>query len=157
MSGAGGARRGDLPALSAEQESWIERAIGCIDEVYLFDVLARMVETPSPTGAERPLAEQLVAEMEGRGISATLQPFDGTRGNAVGRIAGTGEGPRLLLYGQLDTTFTNDRQEDRPVLGDADRPDLKPRSDPARRLWFAASGSQIRRAATPARWPPSMP
>ena len=49
------------------------------------------------------------------------------RGNAIGRVGGTGEGPALLLYGQLDTTFTNDRREDMPVLGDAARPDLEPR------------------------------
>src|SRR5262249_31535323 len=48
------------------------------------------------------------------------------RGNCVARLAGDGTGPDLLLYGHLDTTFTGDAREDYPVLGGADRPDLRP-------------------------------
>ena len=127
MSDTGGALRDDLPPLSAEQEGWIEEAVASIDETYLFDILTRMVETPSPTGAERALAELMVDDMQRHGIDASYQAIDEKRGNAIGRVGGAGDGPDLLLYGQLDTTFTDDRQADRPVLGDADRPDLQPR------------------------------
>ena len=119
-------RRGDLPPFGSEREGWFERACEHIDETYLFEILERMVETPSPTGAERALGELLAADMAKHRVNAAFQPIGDDRGNAVGRVDGAGGGPVLLLYGQLDTTFVNDRREDMPVLGDADRPDLEP-------------------------------
>ena len=117
--------RTDLPPLSSQQRGWIDRAIATIDEDFLDQALTRMVETPSQTGSERAVAELVVEMMRERGIDASYQPIDDNRGNGIGRVRGTGDGPDTLLYGQLDTTFTNDRREDLPVLGDADRPDLE--------------------------------
>ncbi|MEQ9642308.1 MAG: M20/M25/M40 family metallo-hydrolase [Alphaproteobacteria bacterium] len=105
----------------------VEAAVAAIDADGLLDLLGRMVGMASPTGAEGALAQALVAHCNAAGIPATYQPIDETRGNCIGRLNGQGGGADLLVYGHLDTTFTGDREADRPVLGDEVRPDLEPR------------------------------
>ena len=65
--------------------------------------------------------------MNGRGIDAFYQPIDKHRGNAIGRLAGSGGGADLLFYGHLDTTFSADAREDAQMTGGRPRPDLEPR------------------------------
>jgi acetylornithine deacetylase/succinyl-diaminopimelate desuccinylase-like protein len=113
--------------LSQEQVRRIETAEAAIDEAFLLGLLKRLVETHSPTGREGPLAADLARFLSERGIPARYQAISETRGNCIGRLAGTGGGADLLLYGHLDATFTADPDEDRPVLGDEPRPDLQPR------------------------------
>lgn len=60
-------------------------------------LLRRMVEIPSLSGQERPLAEYLCAEMRRRGLTAQIDPA----GNAVGEV-GSGE-PLIVLLGHMDT------------------------------------------------------
>src|SRR5262245_53143625 len=86
----------------------------------------RMVDIPSPTGEEARLAGFLADDLGRRGFDVTYQALDSHRGNCIARLPGDGTGPDLLLYGHLDTTFTGDVREDYPVLGGADRPDLRP-------------------------------
>ncbi|MFG1918466.1 M20/M25/M40 family metallo-hydrolase [Micromonospora sp. NPDC048898] len=61
-------------------------------------LLRRMVETPSPSGGERGIAQLLVAEMTARRFSARVDAV----GNAVGEIGPPG-GPTVMLVGHLDT------------------------------------------------------
>ncbi len=112
--------------LSPRQQEWVDRAFACIDDEACVRLLADMVNVPSPTGDERALAQMLVAVMKDRGLEAFYQEIDEHRGNAVGRLRGSGEGPDLLFYGHLDTTFTGVDDEDYPVVGPADRRDLRP-------------------------------
>ena len=120
-------RPGPAAALSAQQREWIAEASAAIDMDFLLATLERAVEIPSPTGAERAVGAFFTETMNRRGITARDQPIDEHRANSIGRVEGTGEGPDLLFYGHLDTTFTADLDEDRPVLGHAPRPDLQPR------------------------------
>jgi acetylornithine deacetylase/succinyl-diaminopimelate desuccinylase-like protein len=114
--------------LSARQQEWVGRAFACIDDEAGVRLLGDMVSVPSPTGGERALAELLVGVMRDRGLEAFYQEIDDHRGNAVARLRGTGEGPDLLFYGHLDTTFTGVEDEDFPVVGPDPRPDLLPRA-----------------------------
>ena len=102
-------------------------AVAAIDDRYLLELLTRIVETPSQTGHEGPLAQYLVGELRSRGIGAEYQPISETRGNCIGRVKGSGRGADVLVYGHLDTTFTGDEDDDRPVLGGRPRIDLQPK------------------------------
>jgi acetylornithine deacetylase/succinyl-diaminopimelate desuccinylase-like protein len=114
--------------LSAQQQQWLDAALTHVDDRALLDLAMRMVDIPSPTGEEGPLARHLEADLRGRGFRTMYQEIDEHRGNCIARLAGDGTGSDLMLYGHLDTTFTGDAREDYPVLGPADRPDLRPRA-----------------------------
>jgi acetylornithine deacetylase/succinyl-diaminopimelate desuccinylase-like protein len=111
---------------SRRQQEWLDRAVACIDDDACARLLMDMVNISSPTGDERALAQMAVATMKARGLDAFYQEIDEHRGNAIGRLRGSGEGPDLLLYGHTDTTFTGDEDEDYPVVGAGPRPDLRP-------------------------------
>lgn len=76
-----------------------------IDEKACLDFLAQMVrhKSYSETAGERVLAEFMVARMRDLGLEAGLQPVEGTRVNAIGRLKGQGGGKSLLFNGHLDT------------------------------------------------------
>jgi acetylornithine deacetylase len=68
--------------------------------------LSRMVQhkSYSKTEGERVLAGFMAESMRAIGIETELKPFaDGSRVNAVGRLAGTGGGKSLLFNGHIDT------------------------------------------------------
>jgi acetylornithine deacetylase/succinyl-diaminopimelate desuccinylase-like protein len=112
--------------LSADQQTWLETAWGEIEESRLRDLVAGMTSIPSPTGEERPLAEFLADHMGGEGLESWYQPIDDEQGNAVGRLAGAGSGPDLLLYAPIDTLTTGLEDEDVPWVGPRLRPDMRP-------------------------------
>jgi acetylornithine deacetylase/succinyl-diaminopimelate desuccinylase-like protein len=119
--------RTELAPLSDDQQKWMADAISAIDDDYLLQLLTRMVETPSATGAEGPLAKDLVDQLRSRGIAADYQHITDNRGNCIGRVRGSGKGPDVLMYGHLDTTFTGNEEDDRPLLGGRPRIDLQPK------------------------------
>lgn len=99
-----------------------------ISEASLRELVAAMVDIPSPTGVERPLAEWLAQRLDASGIEARHQPIDGGQANALGRLRGNGSGPSLLLYSPIDTLTTGDEADDLPWAGPELRPDMVPRS-----------------------------
>jgi acetylornithine deacetylase/succinyl-diaminopimelate desuccinylase-like protein len=111
---------------SDEQRKWLEAARAAVDESRLRDLAAGMTGIPSPTGEERALAEYLADHMAAAGLEAWYQPIDDRQGNAVGRRAGSGEGPDLLLYAPIDTLTTGLDDEDLPWVGRRLRPDMRP-------------------------------
>ena len=104
--------------LGKEREQWIQRAWDAIDESKLAELNRMMASIASPTGEEKQLAMTLVGVMSNSGIHAQYQPMDDDQGNAVGRIAGTGNGADLLLYAPLDTAFSINEEEECPWVGD---------------------------------------
>ena len=113
------------PALSAEQQAWIEAAWDQVDEPFLAKLVASMTDIPSPTGAERPLAEFLVQQLMLAGLESRYQAIDELQGNALGWLAGSGGGADLLLYAPTDTHIAGNLVDDGPWAGPA-RPDLQP-------------------------------
>jgi acetylornithine deacetylase/succinyl-diaminopimelate desuccinylase-like protein len=85
-----------------------------------------MVNIPSPTGDEGPLAAYAVAHMRDAGLEAFCQPIDDRQANAVGRLRGSGGGADLLLYAPLDTDFTGIPDEDLPGVGHELPSELRP-------------------------------
>jgi acetylornithine deacetylase/succinyl-diaminopimelate desuccinylase-like protein len=112
--------------LSEDQQKWLESAWAAVEESGLRDLAAAMTAIPSPTGEERALAEFLVGHMAKAGLESRYQPIDDMQGNAVGRRAGAGDGPDLLLYAPIDTLTTGLEKEDLPWVGPELRPDMRP-------------------------------
>lgn len=91
------------------------------DRERLADLCLALTAIPSPTGAERPLAEWVVGRLAASGVAADLQVFADRRANVVARRAGSGGGASLLLYGSLDTAFplAAEATPGAPGIGDA--------------------------------------
>jgi acetylornithine deacetylase/succinyl-diaminopimelate desuccinylase-like protein len=104
--------------LTRDNETWIKRAWDAIDETSLAELNRLMASIPSPTGEEAQLARAMVDVMNKSGVSAFYQPMDDHQGNAIGRLAGTGEGADLLLYAPLDSAFSASEEEECPWVGD---------------------------------------
>ncbi|MGH2406851.1 MAG: M20 family metallopeptidase [Candidatus Limnocylindrales bacterium] len=109
----------------------VERARAAVDPEGLADLALKMTAIPSPTGAERELAEMVVAHLRRAGVEADIQVIDGQCANVLARLPGRGDGPRLLLYAPLDTAFAGIIAEDEPWLGATPRADfaLPPRRE----------------------------
>lgn len=108
------------PVLSPAERAVAERAWSLLERAELTELARRLVEIPSRTGEELPIAEFLVAFMRAQGVDAALQRISGTRANAVGLVGGAPAGPVLLFDGHLDTSFVGDAGEDYPMTGSAD-------------------------------------
>ncbi len=113
-----------LNGLTADHAALLEGARSRISRDRLGERLRRIVDVPSPTGEELALARLVADELESMGCRTEIQAIDERQGNAVGRLPGTGEGPELLLYAPLDTSFSGNPEEDEPWLGRQPRPDL---------------------------------
>jgi endoglucanase len=61
------------------------------------DLLRRLLETPGPTGSE-----SAAAAVWREAASAFAEVTGDVVGNSVARVPGTGEGPRLALFGHVD-------------------------------------------------------
>jgi acetylornithine deacetylase len=81
------------------------RILGMVDEKACLDFLAGMVrhKSYSATDGERALAAFMVDRMREIGLATELQPVEGDRVNAIGRLKGEGGGKCLLFNGHLDT------------------------------------------------------
>jgi acetylornithine deacetylase/succinyl-diaminopimelate desuccinylase-like protein len=110
--------------LSTNQRDLIAAARAAISRERLLERCRAIVDIPSPTGEELPLARHLARELEGMGAEATVQEMSDRQGNAVGRLRGTGDGAELLLYAPIDAAFSGNLEEDEPWLGREPRPDL---------------------------------
>ncbi|MEZ5410235.1 MAG: hypothetical protein R2761_19550 [Acidimicrobiales bacterium] len=112
--------------LEPEREAKVAAALERFDAVELRDLLAELVEIPSPTGDERPIAEHLVARLRAEGVEAHLQPIDDRQANAWARHRGRGGGADLLLYAPTDTHLSGDPDEDVPWASRTPLPLLQP-------------------------------
>jgi acetylornithine deacetylase/succinyl-diaminopimelate desuccinylase-like protein len=111
---------------STSQRELYERACARIDVDRLRRRVVDLVDIHSPTGAERPISEFIAAHLADIGLAASCQPITPTSANAFGRLAGTGDGPSLMLYAPIDTHLEADPQADVPWAGRALTADMKP-------------------------------
>jgi acetylornithine deacetylase len=77
-----------------------------VDRDRLVDTACSLVGIPSFTGEEQACAEYLVGELSAAGLETTLQVVEEGRANAVGRLAGGGDGADLMFNGHLDTSYS---------------------------------------------------
>ncbi len=69
------------------------------------ELAVTLVDIPSLTGNERPIAECVLGLLNSMGVDAYLQEFEPDRFNAIGHIKGRGNGATLLLNGHMDISF----------------------------------------------------
>lgn len=119
---------GTRAGLTRQQRDWVEAAWHQIDPARLTDLVVGMVDVPSPTGEEAPLARWLADRLGGAGLEASVQYLDDRQANAVGRLRGDGTGEDLLLYAPIDTLTVGDPDEDVPWIGPRLRADMQPRA-----------------------------
>jgi acetylornithine deacetylase/succinyl-diaminopimelate desuccinylase-like protein len=114
--------------LSDDQEGWYSEACARLDSERLKRLLLKLVDIPSPTGAERHasefIAEYMRQNLGGRGH---YQPINDETGNAVGEIRGRGGGATLLLYAPIDTHLEGEADKDLPWAGPTLRADMIPK------------------------------
>src|SRR5438477_5301699 len=69
-----------------------------------------IINIPSPTGHELGVAEFMRTHMQHLGLEITWQPLEEGRANAIGRLAGQGNGKCLMFNGHMDTSNTGDEK-----------------------------------------------
>src|SRR6266545_7934730 len=102
---SGSARSSSLPVAMGSRtrsadafERDVERTMACFDRAAFRDLLVEMIEVPSPTGDEAPLARVLAQRLADFGLDARVQPLDDRQANAVGHLrSSVTDGPELLL------------------------------------------------------------
>ncbi len=99
----------------------IDDVLGYIDAAEIARMVEEIVDIPSPTGAEAPLALYLAGMFSDIGLRSRLQEVEPNRSNVIGILEGTGGGPSLMLNGHLDTTWTG-QEEGIRELGAAYQP-----------------------------------
>ena len=91
------------------------------DDQRLLDRFVRLCEIASPTGDERAVADDVLAELRGLGVDVVEDgaagPARAGAGNLIARVPGTGEG-WVAFFAHLDTV-----PHDAPVEARAD-PDV---------------------------------
>lgn len=113
--------------LNSEQRAVYEQICAHLNPARLRDLLVRLVDIHSPTGAEQEAAEFMTGYLSDEvGVRASYRPVTETSGNVVAGLPGNGDGARLLLYAPIDTHI--DPESDVPWIGPSLRPDMLPRA-----------------------------
>ena len=74
------------------------------------ELAVTLVDIPSLTGNERPIAECVLRLLNEIGIDSYLQEFEPDRFNTIGNIKGSGNGATLLLNGHMDISFAGNEK-----------------------------------------------
>lgn len=106
-----------MSGLDERRVGWAVHATEHISAARLREIVSDLVDIPSPTGSEGPLAEHIAHVLRHSGVTAVAQPLDDRQANAWGRIHGSGSGPDLMLYAPIDTFSTGDPDQDLPAIG----------------------------------------
>jgi acetylornithine deacetylase/succinyl-diaminopimelate desuccinylase-like protein len=114
--------------LNKEKETWYRNACDLLDEERLTNLLRALTDIHSPTGAEGELAGFITSVLKDSGFQSYTQTMTPSRGNAIGRLRGSGGGASLLLYEPIDTHMEATTEADLPWAGEELRPDMLPKS-----------------------------
>ncbi len=83
----------------------IRQIVDSITRERCTELAVRLVDIPSLTGNEQPIAECVHAILGEMGADTYMQEFEPGRYNAIGRLRGGGDGATLLLNGHMDIAF----------------------------------------------------
>lgn len=104
-------------------------ARAAIDTGDIVSILCDLIDTPSPTGEERPLMEVMAARLSDEGIEPNIQTVEGQSANLWAKREAThAGGSSLMLYAPVDTVTSNNAEEDLPWAAEAMLPELYARS-----------------------------
>ena len=83
----------------------VKKVLDAVTSERCTELAVTLVDIPSLTGNERPIAECMLKRLPGMGIDAYLQEFEPERFNTIGNIKGRGNGATLLFNGHMDISF----------------------------------------------------
>ncbi len=84
----------------------IEKILAEIKEKEIVTMCCDVINIPSPTGEELPMAHYMQYALQQLGLKVTWQEVEEGRANVVGRWLGTGGGKNLMFNGHMDTSNT---------------------------------------------------
>ena len=84
----------------------VKRVLAEVKEEEIVAMARDLVNIPSPTGQELPMAQSMQDALENLGLNVTWQELEASRANVVGRWTGTGGGKNLMFNGHMDTSNT---------------------------------------------------
>lgn len=93
----------------------VERVLAEIKADELAEIGRDLVDCPSPTGKEAPVAEYMLEWFQHYGLKAIRQEVDPGRPNAIGILKGRGDGLSLMFNGHMDTSFTGTAEDLRMI------------------------------------------
>lgn len=140
---------GELAGLDGKRAAWAADAWRHVTADRLRDLISGLVDIPSPTGDEAPLATHIADTLRAAGCRSAVQPLDDRQANAWARLDGDGTGPDLMLYAPIDTLTVGDESEDLPGSARSCGTTCA-RGPPSTTTWWSASGRPTRRATRPA-------
>lgn len=111
-----------------DYEDLVRAAMSEVTRDRMLEAVCGLVDIPSPTGGERPLAEWIASRLGAGGVNASAQVIDDQQANAVGVLGGPEDGPSLLLYAPMDSFTTGDPDLDLPWAASTMRDDMLPRA-----------------------------
>lgn len=91
-------------------KSNIQEIVSSVTPERCAEIAVSLVDIPSLTGNEQPIAEHVHRLLGDMGADTYMQEFEPGRYNAIGRIRGRGDGPTLLLNGHMDMAFNGTEQ-----------------------------------------------
>ncbi|MEV1064852.1 deacylase [Streptomyces sp. NPDC050263] len=117
-----------LAGLDDRRRGWAEEAWRHVTGDRLRELIIGLVDIPSPTGEEGPLAAHIADTLAISGCRTEVQPLDDRQANAWARLEGDGTGPDLMLYAPIDTLTVGEESEDVPWIGPELRDDMRPQA-----------------------------
>ncbi|MGW1780842.1 M20 family metallopeptidase [Streptomyces sp. NPDC002143] len=117
-----------LAGLDDRRRGWAEEAWRHVTGDRLRELIIGLVDIPSPTGDEGPLAAHIADTLAISGCRTEVQPLDDRQANAWARLEGDGTGPDLMLYAPIDTLTVGEESEDLPWIGPELRDDMRPQA-----------------------------
>ncbi len=88
----------------------IEKILAEIEEKEIVTMCCDVINIPSPTGEELPMAHYMQYALQQLGLKVTWQEVEEGRANVVGRWLGTGGGKNLMFNGHMDTSNTGSEE-----------------------------------------------
>ncbi|WP_174856067.1 peptidase dimerization domain-containing protein [Streptomyces hyaluromycini] len=117
-----------MAGLDERRSAWVTEAWRHVTGTRLRELITGLVDIPSPTGDEGPLARHIADTLSASLPHTAVQPLDDRQANAWSRLKGDGTGPDLMLYAPIDTLTVGDEREDLPWIGPELREDMRPRA-----------------------------
>ena len=106
----------------------LETVEALISRDRLIDTLRAIVDIPSPTGEELPLAQFIGDLLSNENLQSKLQQLTDCQANIMSKIRGQKSGKNILLYSPIDTVTSNNSDEDIPWAGSELRADMRAKS-----------------------------
>ena len=88
----------------------IQQIVNSVTPERCTELAVMLVDIPSLTGNEQPIAECVHRILGDMGADTYMQEFEPGRYNAIGRLRGRGDGATLLLNGHMDIAFNGTEQ-----------------------------------------------